>query len=97
MHRGEYRYIPLNVAHSLGYNLLPGLLALKNEGALCVDRDYPTIESDCLRLVIRCEQVRSEIEKDIDAEYRQMELGGSLLEQLINDALSLVQRALAVR
>lgn len=89
--------LPLNVAHSLGYNLLPGLLALRKEGALCVDRDYPAIEYDCLQLLDRLELVRTAIKKDIRVEYRQMKLGGSLLEPLIGDALYLVQRALAVQ
>lgn len=89
--------LPLNVAHSLGYNLLPGLLALKKEGALCVDREYPAIEQDCLQLVARCEQVRNGIKKDIKVEYLQMKLGGSLVEPLIDEALVIVQRALAVR
>lgn len=89
--------LPLGVAHSLGYNLLPGLIALKKEGALCVDRDYPAIEQGCQTLVDRCEQVRNAIKKDIRAEYRQMKLGGSFLEPLIDDALYLVQRALTVR
>lgn len=89
--------VPLNIAYSLGYNLLPGLLALKKEGALCVDRDYPAIEYDCEQLVNRLEQVRIAIKKDIKVEYWQMKQGGSLLEPLIDDASSLVHRALAVR
>lgn len=89
--------LPLDIAFSLGYDLLPGLLALKKEGALCVDMEYPAIEHDCLQLVVRCEQVRNAIKKDIKVEYRQMKLGGSLVEPLIDEALDIVQRALAVR
>lgn len=89
--------LPLDIAFYLGYDLLPGLLALKKDGALCVDREYPAIEQDCLQLVARCEQVRNAIKKDIKVEYRQMKQGGSLLDPLIDDALYLVQRALAVR
>lgn len=89
--------LPLDIAFSLGYDLLPALLALKKEGALCVDRDYQAIEQDCLHLVARCEQVRNAIKKDIKVEYRQMKLGGSLLDPLIDEAIDLTQRALAVR
>jgi hypothetical protein len=89
--------LPLDIAFYLGYDLLPGLLARKKEGVLCVDRDYSALEQDCLQLVDRCEQVRNAIKKDIKVEYRQMKQGGSLLEPLIDDALYLVQRALEVR
>ena len=89
--------LPLDISFSLGYDLLPGLLALKKEGALCVDRDYPAIEQDCLQLVYRCEQVRNAIKKDIKVEYRQMKLSGSSLEPLIEEAMDLTRRALAVR
>lgn len=89
--------VPLDIAFILGYNLLPGLIALKKEGALYVDRDYPAIEHDCHQLLERLERVRNAIKKDISVEYRQMKQGGSLLEPLMDDALSLVQRALAVQ
>lgn len=96
-HQVWLKNVPLSIAFSLGYNLLPGLLALKNEGSIFVDRDYPAIEQDCLQLVDRCEQVRKAIRKDIKVEYRQMKQGDSLLEPLIDDATSLVHRALVVR
>jgi hypothetical protein len=89
--------LPLDIAFYLGYDLLPGLLALKKEGVLCVDRDYSALEQDCLQLVDRCEQVRNAIKKDIKVEYRQMKQGGSLLEPLIEEAIDLTQRALTVR
>lgn len=89
--------VPLDIAFALGYNLLPGLLALKKEGALFVDWDHPAIESDCDKLIACLEQVRSAIKKDISVEYRQMKQGGSLLEPLLDEALSITRRALAVR
>lgn len=89
--------VPLYVAHLLGYNLLPGLIALNKEGAQFVDRDYPTIERDCLQLLDRLEQVRIAIKSDISIEYDHMKLGGSLLDPLIDEAMHLVHRALAVR
>jgi hypothetical protein len=89
--------VPLHVAHLLGYNLLPGLIALKKEGGQFVDRDYPPIERDCLQLLDRLEQVRIAIKNDISIEYDQMKRGGSLLDPLIDEAIHLVHRALAVR
>lgn len=89
--------VPLDIAFTMGYNLLPGLFALKKEGALYVDWDYPAIEHDCHQLLERLERVRNTIKRDIRVEYRQMKHGSSMLEPLIDDALSLVQRALAVR
>lgn len=89
--------LPLDIAFSLGYDLLPGLLAFKKEGALCVDRYYPAIEHDCELVVDRMEQVRIAIKKDIRVEYRQMKLSSSLLEPLIDEAIDLTRRALAVR
>jgi hypothetical protein len=89
--------VPLDIAFALGYNLLPGLLALKKEGALFVDWHYPAIESDCDQLIVCLEQVRNAIKKDISVEYRQMKEGGSLLEPLLDEALSITRRALAVR
>jgi hypothetical protein len=47
--------------------------------------------------VYRCEQVRNAIKKDIKVEYRQMKLSGSSLEPLIEEAMDLTRRALAVR
>ena len=88
---------PLYVSHLLGYNLLPGLIALKKEGALLVDWHYPAIERDCLQLLDRLEQVRIAIKNDISIEYDQMKRGGSLLDPLIDEAIHLVHRALAVR
>jgi hypothetical protein len=89
--------VPLNVAHLLGYNLLPGLIALKKEGAQFVDRDYPIIERDCLQLLDRLEQVRVAIKNDISIEYDHMKRGDSMLDPLIDEAIRLVRRALVVR
>lgn len=89
--------VPLDIAFALGYNLLPGLLALKKEGALFVDSVYPAIEQDSRQLIARLEQVRNAIKKGINVEYRHMKQGGSLLEPLIDEALSITRRALVVR
>lgn len=89
--------LPLDIAFSLGYDLLPGLLALTKEGARRVDSAYPAIALECEQLVDRLEQTRNAIKKDISVEYQHMKQGGSLLEPLIDDAISITHRALAVK
>lgn len=89
--------LPLDIANCLGYNLLPGLLALKLEGAKCVDSEYPAIERECLELLEHLECTRIAVDKNIKLEYQHMKRGGSLLEPLIKEALVLVQKALAVK
>jgi hypothetical protein len=89
--------LPLNIANCLGYDLLPGLLALKMEGAQCVDSEYPAIERECLELLEHLEYTRIVLKKNIKLEYQHMKRGGSLLEPLIKEALVLVQKALAVK
>jgi hypothetical protein len=62
-----------------------------------VDRDYSLTEHDCLQLLDILEQVRIAIKNDISIECDQMKRGGSLLDPLIDEAIHLVHRALAVR
>ncbi|MBM3938949.1 MAG: hypothetical protein FJ333_09925 [Sphingomonadales bacterium] len=89
--------LPLHVAFCLGYDLLPALKALKNEGALCVDSEYPGLERDCLELLEHLEYTRIVLKNNIKLEYQHMKRGESLLEPLIKEALVLVQKALAVK
>ncbi len=88
--------LPDLIATLLGHDLLPGLKALKNEGAQFVDSAYPHFERECLSLLARLERVRSAIAKDIRVEYRHMKQGGSLLEPLIEEAIFMTQKALEV-
>jgi hypothetical protein len=89
--------LPLDIANCLGYNLLPGLLALSLEGAQDVDIKYPAIEGECLQLLDRLERVRRLIKNNINIEYEQMKRGGSLLEPLVDDALEITRQALGVK
>lgn len=88
--------LPLDIAFSLGYNLLPSLLALKNEGHVCVDDAYPRFRAACLQLLDELELVRGGIQKDISIEYTQMKRGGSLLEPLLLEAQVLFKQARAI-
>lgn len=89
--------LPLDVSFWLGYNLLAGLLALKKEGAQSVDSHYSAIEHSCFVLVDRLQAARNAIHKNVSLEYQQMKRGGSLLEPLIEEAIEITRRALAVR
>ena len=89
--------LPLHVAFCIGYDMLPALMALKHEGALCVDSESRGLERECLALVGRLEHVRLTLKKGIGVEYSHMRRGGSLIEPLINEAIELAERALAVR
>lgn len=88
--------VPEEMAFAIGYNLLPGLLALRKEGAQCVDSAYPQVERECLALISHMESVRLTIRKDISIEYKHMKRGGSLLEPVVDEAVLITQKALAV-
>lgn len=88
--------LPQEIALELGYNLLPGLFALKKEGVPSVDTCYLALRADCLELLGRLEQIRCVIKKDVSIEYWHMKKGGSLLEPLIEEAICLTRKAIAV-
>jgi hypothetical protein len=90
--------LPSNVAHRLSYEVLPGLRALVGDGAdqREIDIAYPHFEKAAHVLVNRLESVRVSISKCIVVEYWHMKQGGSLLEPVVDEAISLTQRALAI-
>ena len=90
--------LPRHIAHRLGYEVLPGLAALGEDGAdqRDVDIAFPHIEQAAHALVDRLESVRVTISKRIGVEYWHMKQGGSLLEPLVDKAIFITQRALAV-
>ena len=89
--------LPAHVAYRLGYDVLPGLLALVTDGASHgrVSETYIAIEDECLALLGRLESARVDIKRDIGVEYAQMKAGRSLLEPLVVEAMRLTSRALA--
>ena len=91
------RAVPSSISHRLGKDLLPGLLALEADGApRCVIQGiYPRIEKSCRILIHTSEEVRLVVNKSIKAEYSEMRAGGSVLEPLVDDAISLFDEALA--
>jgi len=90
--------LPGHVAHRLGYEVLPGLLALGADGAdpVNIRRTFPWVEKECLDLINSLESVRRTIKKNISVEYRHMRQGGSMLEPLVERAIDITDRALRV-
>ncbi len=88
--------VPLWISRMLGEDLLPGLRALSHDGvpSSTIDRLERTIQADVDRLVQRCDFVRLRIARCIEFEYREMRTGGSLVEDLLDEAISLFKRAL---
>ena len=88
--------LPDHVAHQLGYEVLPGLLALGADGAdpVNIRRTFPWVEKECLDLINSLEWVRRTIKRNISVEYRHMRQGGSMLEPLVERAIDITDRAL---
>ncbi len=88
--------LPGRVAYRLGYEVLPGLLALGGDRVSQTDirRAFPSIESECLDLLDSLESVRLDIRRDIKLEYRHMRRGGSMLEPLVGRAIDITDHAL---
>lgn len=90
--------LPGHIAHHLGYEVLPGLLALDADGAPPVNirRAFPQVEKECLDLLDSLESVRVTIRRSIGVEYWYMKQGGSMLEPLAQRAIDITERALRV-
>ncbi len=90
--------LPGRVAYRLGYEVLPGLLALGADGADPADitRALPRIERECLGLLDSLESVRVDIRRNIRLEYWHMRQGGPMLEPLVEEAIEIIDHALGV-
>ena len=88
--------LPAHIAHRLGYEILPGILALVADGASPskIATAYPKFEADCHTLLVSLESVRLAIQKSIGVEYDRMRRGESLLEPLVDRALRIADGAL---
>ena len=92
------REMPAYIAYRLAYDLLPALRASDKDGVeqQLVDALYPDLERHCLDLVAEAERVRKAIYRSVENEYREMKLGGSMIELLLDEAIYLFDRALAL-
>ena len=89
--------LPSFVAFNLGYDLLPGLLALKEDGAeqSVINSIHPAIEISCRNLIDESDCVLHILSKSIQHEYSAMRSNGSLLEPLLLRAINLYDEALS--
>jgi|AntAceMinimDraft_1070359.scaffolds.fasta_scaffold94102_2 hypothetical protein len=92
------REMPAYITYRLAYDLLPALRASDKDGVeqQLIDALYPYLERHCLDLVMEAERVHKAIYKSIENEYREMKLGGSLIEPLFDEAIYLFDHALAL-
>lgn len=90
--------LPGHIAHRLGYEVLPGLLALDADGVdpVNIRRAFPQVEKECLDLLGPLESVRVTIRRSIGVEYWYMKQGGSMLEPLVGHAIDITDHALSL-
>ena len=88
--------LPALVAHTVAYELLPGLLALDKDGAdsTLIASCYPNIERECIDLLDRLELARLKLQRGIGTEYNLMKHGGSTLMPLMDEAIAIARGAL---
>lgn len=88
--------MPAHIAYLLGYDLLPGLAALPEDGAPpgIVSRLMPILRADCDDLVERLEHVRLTIKRSVGIEYDCMRSGQSMLEPPLRKALRMIDSSL---
>jgi hypothetical protein len=89
--------LPSFVTFNLGYDLLPGLLALKEDGAeqSVINSIQPAIKVSCRNLIDESDWVLHILNKSIQHEYSAMRSNGSLLEPLLLRAINLYDEALS--
>lgn len=90
--------VPRSVAWRLGYEALPGLRALTENGVPKgeVDSLYPTLLAEAEGLAGRLETHRRFIAKNIRLEYDGMKMGLPLLKPLVAEAVCIAARAMSL-
>ncbi len=91
------RRLPPTIAYRLGYEALPGLLALPADGAsvAVVHSLRPKIEARCEDLVDKLELARIIMSRNIGLEYYRLRNGDSTLKPLIEEAIGIFDMALS--
>ncbi len=90
--------IPAKVADLLGYNILPAIAALKNDGLSKRDTDtaFDTAKQRAEALLEDCERQQTRLKGGISVEYNMMKAGYSEVHGLLVEADRIAEDALQV-
>ena len=89
------RDVPLNVAHRLGYEIVPSLRALVFDGVPCTTAGNAAkfIQSEIAQHLCQWDGWRHSYRRKIANEYARMRNGGSSALDVVHDALYLINLA----
>lgn len=89
--------LPSNLAHELGYNLVPAIEALSAEGVPepAIESFAQSIEGSVHQLLADCDAVQAANSRTIKGEHALMKQGRSSALRICNDALQIADRAAA--
>ena len=89
--------VPEIVAHELGYNLIPALMALGVEGVPKADiiAFLRSIKPQVDRILTDCDAIQTATARSIKSEYAALKAGYSPLEAVCADALDVAEQAVA--
>ena len=90
--------LPGNLAHELGYNLIPAIQALNVEGVpqATIDRFIQSIKVDVCQLLKDCGALQTETGLSVKGEYARMKAGCSEMLRICNDALVIADQAVGL-
>lgn len=90
--------LPSLIAYDIGHDLLPGMEALVHEGvpSHLIGQDRPHIQSRAMRLLYQLDQLSQVIGSGVEAQYHEMRQGRSRLESVLEQAISLADRAMQI-
>lgn len=89
--------VPEIIAHELGYNLIPALMALGVEGVPEADiiTFLQSIKPQVHRILADCDAIQRATERSIKSEYAALKAGYSSFAGVCMDALDVVEQAVA--
>ena len=90
--------LPGNLAEELGYNLIPAIQALNVEGVpqATIDRCIQSIKGGVCQLLKDCDALQADTGLTVKREYARMKAGCSEMLRICNDALVIVDQAVAL-
>ncbi len=90
--------LPGNLAHELGYNLIPAIQALNVEGVpeAAINSFIKSIKGDVCQLLKDCDAVQTDTGRSVKGEYARMKAGCSETLRICNDALVIADQAVAL-